>query len=419
MKEGKILRKKIALRSMLSAMVAMSIFASANTLVFAETKYVNDYKYTPPSEGERKFGNIPESLEGKTAIISTNDVHGAVDKYPYVAALKNNIKNRGASDVILVDCGDFSQDKDDAGYEVMTNSDGKAAIKIMNAIGYDYATIGNHEFEPGVNIESNLKDANFTVIDANIVEANDIKNLSENKGIDELANKFKEVDTRFENDHVVYGDDSSPVKIGFFGLTTHEAKNKVGSKYTIPKDNLMYACAKNQINELKEEDVDLIVCLSHLGLEDNVEYNRSIDVYNKLFTETPGKRGHNSKNDYDIDLVLDGHSHTTINGGNDGAPILSTGMLLDNIGVTIIDNNTKKIEKRLLISQKEFMDNLEPDEETKEVVKEMIKKYDPDNLDKYDKEDDIEADKEDENPGHGSNHHNHGRGGNFKYGFGG
>ena len=52
---------------------------------------------------------LPASLKGKTVILHTNDVHGAIDKYAKVAALKNECYDRGASAVVLLDAGDFSQ----------------------------------------------------------------------------------------------------------------------------------------------------------------------------------------------------------------------------------------------------------------------------------------------------------------------
>ena len=80
-------------------------------------------------------------LAGKTVILHTNDVHGAVGLYAKVAALKKNYQAKGA-DVILVDAGDYIQ-----GEPYVSDSQGKTAIELMNAAGYDVATFGNHEFD--------------------------------------------------------------------------------------------------------------------------------------------------------------------------------------------------------------------------------------------------------------------------------
>lgn len=82
-------------------------------------------------------------LAGKTVILHTNDVHGAIGLYAKVAALKKDYAEKGA-DVILVDAGDYIQ-----GTPYVSDSQGKTAIELMNAAGYDVATFGNHEFDYG------------------------------------------------------------------------------------------------------------------------------------------------------------------------------------------------------------------------------------------------------------------------------
>ena len=80
---------------------------------------------------------------GKTVILHSNDVHGEIMGYAYIAALRTEFENRGA-DVILADAGDFSQ-----GDPTVSLSKGADAIAMMNAAGYDVATLGNHEFDFG------------------------------------------------------------------------------------------------------------------------------------------------------------------------------------------------------------------------------------------------------------------------------
>lgn len=84
-----------------------------------------------------------KDLDGKTVILHTNDVHGAIDKYEKVAALKADYEARGAS-VFLVDAGDYSQ-----GSVYVSVNKGADAVTMMNVTGYDVATIGNHEFDYG------------------------------------------------------------------------------------------------------------------------------------------------------------------------------------------------------------------------------------------------------------------------------
>ena len=72
--------------------------------------------------------HAPE-FKDKTVILHSNDVHGAIDGYAYMPALREKLLSQGATDVLVVDAGDFSQ----GGIYVSVNK-GKAAIDMMNAI---------------------------------------------------------------------------------------------------------------------------------------------------------------------------------------------------------------------------------------------------------------------------------------------
>ena len=82
---------------------------------------------------------LPASLEGKTVILHTNDVHGAIDKYAKVAALRDECYDKGAHQVILLDAGDYSQ-----GSPYVSLSKGATALDLMALVGYDVITLGNH-----------------------------------------------------------------------------------------------------------------------------------------------------------------------------------------------------------------------------------------------------------------------------------
>lgn len=99
----------------------------------------------PASWGENKETyQLPDSLEGKTVILHTNDVHGAIDKYAKVAALRDECYDKGAHQVILLDAGDYSQ-----GSPYVSLSKGATALDMMALVGYDVITLGNHEFDYG------------------------------------------------------------------------------------------------------------------------------------------------------------------------------------------------------------------------------------------------------------------------------
>lgn len=262
----------------------------------------------------RTILNIPMDLSGKTIIIHTNDIHGAISRYAYVASLRDNLKGRGA-DVILVDAGDFSQ-----GTPYVSTTKGLDAITMMNAAGYDFVTLGNHEFDYGYDqLRSNLNFAKFKVLCANILNP--------------------EGNSLFTPNAIYTG--PSGLRIGFFGMETPETRTKVnpsmikGLNFLNKSDN--YVCAQAQVDELKTQGADLVICLSHLGVDEEsaLDGNRSVDLY----ANTNG-----------IDFMIDGHSHTVMTAGSAGEPVQSTGTKCDNIGIVQIDNATKTIDDHYLIT---------------------------------------------------------------------
>ena len=90
------------------------------------------------------------------------------------------------------------------------------------------------------------------------------------------------------------------MKVGVFGLATPETRTKADPSkmpgITFPETEELYACAQEQVDALTEAGADLIVCLGHLGVDDESAGNRSIDV---------------CENVDGIDLFIDGHSHST------------------------------------------------------------------------------------------------------------
>ena len=255
---------------------------------------------------------------GKTVILHSNDVHGAIEGYSYISALKADYEEKGAT-VILVDDGDFSN-----GNVYVSLSKGESAITLMEQVGYDVVTIGNHEFDFGFdNLVSNVSDRSFETICSNLYKG------------DELV---------FDDNVIIK---VGKLKIGFFGLLTPETQTKVipsavaGLTFTEKED--MYEVAKQEIEELKK-DADIIICLSHLGVDASSKGNSSYDVYNSV---------------EGIDFIIDGHSHTVMESGDNGEPIQSTGTAFANVGVIVIDNTSKAIESNMLIATEGLEQNEE------------------------------------------------------------
>ena len=262
---------------------------------------------------------LADDYTGKTVILHTNDVHGAVASYAYIAALRDTFTAKGA-EVLLVDAGDFSQ-----GTPYVSTYKGMPAVLIMNLAHYDVVTLGNHEFDYGY--------------------AQLMNNINLIKGAD--------YETRFICADVVLKETGEPIldghtvietegglKLGFFGMETPETATKVNPGLITEINFLfgsdLYTCAQAEIDALKAEEVDLVIGLTHLGVDKESAANgyRSIDLY----ANTTG-----------ADILLDGHSHTVMTAGENGEPIQSTGTKFSHIGVVVIDNETKAIEDNFLI----------------------------------------------------------------------
>lgn len=240
-------------------------------------------------------------MSGKTVILHSNDVHGAIKGYANMAALADYYESLGAK-VIVADAGDFSQGK----VEVSSN-EGLNAVKMMNAAGYDVATLGNHEFDFGyAALKSNLSKAEFATVCCNILDSNG-KNA-------------------FDGSKVIT---VGGVKIAFIGVNTPESQTKAnpalikGLKWLAGND--MVKAVQAEANKVK---ADVKIVLAHLGVDDESKPNCSTDLW-------AGLKG--------VDFIIDGHSHTVMTAGPKGEPIQSTGTAFANVGIITIDNATKKI----------------------------------------------------------------------------
>ena len=253
-----------------------------------------------------------DSMEGTLVILHSNDVHGAVEGYAKIAALRDQLQAAGA-EVILADAGDYCQ-----GTPYVSLSKGATAIEMMNAAGYDVATLGNHEFDFGYeNLMNILGNAKFKAICGDVFK--DGKSILDGWTIIEKAG----------------------VKVGFVGLETPETYTKVNPALiqgiSFPQKEALYDCAQKLVDEVKAAGADIVVGLFHLGVDDESIDNRSVDVYNNV---------------QGLDIILDGHSHTVMTPGDDGdfseLPIQSTGTKFANVGMVYIDIASKKIVNNLL-----------------------------------------------------------------------
>lgn len=218
----------------------------------------------------------------KLTILHTNDTHSNIDPFPKThpkypgmggvakrAALIHKIRMEEAN-VLLLDSGDIFQ-----GTPYFNRYHGGLEMKLMSQMKYDAATMGNHDFDIGIDGFKKAQEyADFPFVCSNYV----------------FKNTQLEGKTR-ENIIIEKGN----IKIGIFGIGIDldglaNAANYKNMEYLNPIE-----VANVQAEKLKQKDCDLIICLSHLGFE----YGTN-QVSDKVLAS-------NTKN---IHLILGGHTHT-------------------------------------------------------------------------------------------------------------
>ncbi|UKN02099.1 metallophosphatase [Paracrocinitomix mangrovi] len=221
--------------------------------------------------------------ENKLTILHTNDTHSHIDPFPsnhkkYPG--KGGVNRRKAlidkirkeeKQVLLLDAGDIFQ-----GTPYFNMHHGELEFKVMSAMGYDAATMGNHDFDAGIDgFKEMLPHADFPFLCANYDFDNTVL-----KGHTKPYQVFQK----------------GPIKIGVFGVGVELDGLVSKSMYKdtvyqdpIEKANYWAAHLKN------EEKCDLVVCLSHLGY-----FPRLNKMCDKVLADSTEN----------IDLIIGGHTHT-------------------------------------------------------------------------------------------------------------
>ena len=285
---------------------------------------------TPEPEPVVEVGN-------DIVILFTNDTHcGVTDGMGFVgvARLKAALQAAGKN-VILVDCGDAVQ-----GDVIGTLSKGEAIIGLMNAVGYDIATLGNHEFDYGMEqFNKNVELAQFKYVACNFTDAEG-NPILDPYTIVECAGK----------------------KIAFVGIATPETFTKstptffqddAGNYiYTFCEGNNgqdLYDAVQKAVDAARAEGADYVIALAHLGIDNESKPWTSEDVM---------------ENTSGIDVLLDGHSHSVVNGvsvkNKEGNTVLhiQTGTKFANVGMLTIDEEGKISQKLINATAMTLMDDL-------------------------------------------------------------
>ena len=284
-------------------------------------------------------------------VLYTNDVHCGIEDaigYAGLAAYEKAYEKLGY-EVILVDNGDAIQ-----GGPIGTLSKGEYIIDIMNAVGYDIATIGNHEFDYGMDVFMSLREkAEFPYISANFCD------LEGNTILDPYV--IKEL---------------GGWKVAFVGASTPETFTKSTPTFFQDAEGNyiysfcqgedganLYAAVQKAVDAARAEGAEIVIVMSHLGTDgSSVPYTSS-----DLIVNTTG-----------INAVLDGHSHSVWemelvkNAAGEDVILTSTGTKLNNVGslfINVGDDQTPVLSSTL------HSESLFQDEEAQAYIATVKAKY--------------------------------------------
>jgi len=256
------------------------------------------------------------ALTDDIVIFYTNDVHTYIDgglTYSKIAALKDSVDN-----ALLVDAGDHIQG---TAYGDLDN--GATVIALMNAAGYDLATLGNHEFDYGQQGRIQVTDrwALFDYVSCNFYH--------EKNGVpgENVLDSYKIFEV-------------NGVKLAFVGITTPETITSSAPSYFQDADgnyiygiaagadgSALYSAVQRAVDAARAEGADYVIALGHLGVDPSSAPWTSENV----IANTTG-----------LDVFIDGHSHTTVVGkeiadkNGDTVILTQTGSYLDAAGKLVI-----------------------------------------------------------------------------------
>ena len=291
---GRNMRSKLSSRVLSVLLALVLVLSTLSTMAFAAGEKSDD-----------------------VVVLYTNDVHCGVDAgtpedtmgYANLAAYKHAMEE-AHEHVVLVDAGDAIQ-----GEAIGTLSNGSYLVDIMNQVGYDYATFGNHEFDYGMDVAlSLLEKSNAKYLSCIFIDLRTNKTVTDAYAME------------------TYGS----LKVAYVGVSTPETFTKSTPTYFQDENgNYIYSfCEGNDgqdlynavqgaIDAATEAGADVVIAIGHCGIDEQ----SSPWTSREIIANTTG-----------LDAFIDGHSHSTISGesvkdksGND-VVLTSTGTKLANIG---------------------------------------------------------------------------------------
>lgn len=221
-------------------------------------------------------------------VMHQNDIHANLDNMPKTVTAVKQLRAEHENALYLNAGDSFS------GTLYFNEFEGKADVEMLNLLGVDAFTLGNHEFDLGASPEGHqalvdfIKAANFPIVSSNVDVSKDEKfdglftdGVTENAQAGHMYNAIvKEVDGE---------------KVGIFGLTTAETVD-IASPGSIAFENYIEE-AQKAVQQLEAQGINKIIALTHLGYDDNA----AVDNDQELAKYVTG-----------IDLIVGGHSHTQL-----------------------------------------------------------------------------------------------------------
>ncbi|PEB72467.1 bifunctional 2',3'-cyclic-nucleotide 2'-phosphodiesterase/3'-nucleotidase [Bacillus thuringiensis] len=298
-------------------------------------------------------------------ILETSDIHVNLMNYDYyqtktdnkvglvqTATLVNKAREE-AKNSVLFDDGDALQGTPLGDYVANKIKDQKNRVdpsythplyRVMNLMKYDVISLGNHEFNYGLDyLNKVIEKTDFPVINSNVYK-DDHDDKEEND-----ENYFKPYHI-LEKEVVDEAGQKQIVKIGVMGFVPPQIMNwdkanlegKVKAKDIVATANIM-------VKKMQNEGADIIVALAHSGVDKSEykEVNKMENASYHLATQVPG-----------VDAVLMGHSHTEVKDVFNGVPVVMPGVFGSNLG--IIDMQLKKVNGKWEVQKDQSKPQLRP-----------------------------------------------------------
>ncbi|MEJ9252288.1 MULTISPECIES: bifunctional 2',3'-cyclic-nucleotide 2'-phosphodiesterase/3'-nucleotidase [Bacillus] len=295
-------------------------------------------------------------------ILETSDIHVNLMNYDYyqtktdnkvglvqTATLVNKAREE-AKNSVLFDDGDALQGTPLGDYVANKINDPKKPVdpsythplyRLMNLMKYDVISLGNHEFNYGLDyLNKVISKTEFPVINSNVYK--DDKDTNEEND----QNYFKPYHV-FEKEVEDESGQKQKVKIGVMGFVPPQVMNwdKANLEGKVKAKDIVET-AKKMVPKMKAEGADVIVALAHSGV-DKSGYNVGMENASYYLTEVPG-----------VDAVLMGHSHTEVEDVFNGVPVVMPGVFGSNLG--IIDMQLKKVNGKWEIQKEQSKPQLRP-----------------------------------------------------------